>query len=228
MVDTPGGWDDLWGIVGESLLGGVHHALNNRVAALSAIAQVLRAGMNDAAPLVRSLSDEVSRLEGTVAMLTMLRRATSRRPEPVQLPELVATLTPILEQHNDLKETVFVTGEDPGVLPVLAERDLLTRVLLTLMVSAGLEAESTRSRRVLVSYRGDEAVVTVRVCRDETEGGVEREEDDDILRLDASAAGEAALAMDGELTVTRDQVDGTCYDLRLPTLIEARRASGGR
>ena len=104
----------------------------------------------------------------------------------------------------------------------------LTRVLLTLMVSAGLEAESTRSRRVLVSYRGDEAVVTVRVCRDETEGGVEREEDDDILRLDASAAGEAALAMDGELTVTRDQVDGTCYDLRLPTLIEARRASGGR
>ena len=57
---------------------------------------------------------------------------------------------------------------------------------------------------------------------------MEGEGDDDFLRLDASAAGEAARAMDGELTVTRDEVEGTCYDLRLPTLTEARRASGGR
>ena len=35
--DTPENWDALWSLVGEALLGGVHHTLNNRVAALSAI-----------------------------------------------------------------------------------------------------------------------------------------------------------------------------------------------
>src|SRR5690606_20383904 len=143
-----------------------HHALNNRVASLSAISQVLDCGMPDAAPLMSSLSSEVVRLEQTVSMLSLLRRARARRPEPVQLPELVASLSPLLAQHSDLKETVFVFDPDPGVLPVWAERDELTRVLLTLLLAVGLEGEWSGCRRARVSYRGDEAVVAVRVACD--------------------------------------------------------------
>lgn len=226
MAQAPGTWDELWAVVGEGLLGGVHHALNNRVAALSAIAQVLGAGMRDAGPLVNSLSAEVGRLEATVAMLSHLRRARSRRPEPVQVPELVAGLTPLLGQHGDLKEIVFVANADPGVLPVWAERDLLTRALLTLMVAAGIEAEWGGCRRVRVSYRGDDAVVSVRVACERQEGGTTAR-DSSVERLDASGAAEVARALGGELEAKPCAEGETAYELRLPTLLQARKAAAG-
>src|SRR5690606_12592677 len=121
-VESPADWEALWRRVSESLLGGLHHALNNRVAALSAISQVLGSGMPDATPLISSLGSEVDRLEQTVSLISLLRRARSRSPEPVQMPELTASLSALLAQHNDLKEVRFITDPDPGVLPVWAER----------------------------------------------------------------------------------------------------------
>ena len=226
MDGAPGEWHDLWGVVGESLLGGLHHALNNRVAALSAISQVLRAGMTDATPLVSSLSSEVARLEETVAMLSLLRRARTQRPEPVQLPELVASLTPLLGQHNDLKEIEFVATADPGVLPVWAERDLLTRVLLTLLVAVGLEAEWGGRRRVRITYHGDEAIVTVRVACEQVEDGT-MSPDPSITRLDARGSADAVRAMGGELEAKVCEGGETTYELRLPSLLAARKSAAG-
>lgn len=222
MADAPGDWNELWGAVGESLLGGLHHALNNRVAALSAIAQVLRAGMPDAGPLVVSLSGEVNRLEETVALITLLRRARSRRPEPVQAPELVAGLTPLLAQHNDLKEIVFVPAADPGVMPVWAERDLLTRVLLALMVAVGVEAAWAGCQQVGIGFAGDDAEVTIRIACKRGDADA-RKPDGMIRRLDARAALEAALAMGGGLEATICAEGETSYELRLPTLLAARK-----
>lgn len=226
MNSTPGEWHDLWGVVGESLLGGLHHALNNRVAALSAISQVLRAGMTDATPLVSSLSGEVARLEETVAMLSLLRRARTRRAEPVQVPELVASLTPLLGQHNDLKEIVFVAAADPGVLPVWAERDLLTRVLLTLIVAVGLEAEWGGCRRVRITYRGDEATVTVRVACDRVDDGT-MSPDPSVTRLDARGSEGAVRALGGELEAKVWESGERSYELRLPSLLAARKTAAG-
>lgn len=226
MVDAPADWNDLWAIVGESLLGGVHHALNNRVAALSAIAQVLGTGMPDAAQLVSSLAGEVGRLDETVSLLSLLRRARTRRPEPVQVPELVATLSPLLGQHNELKEVVFVAPADPGVLPVWAERDLLTQVLLTLMVAAGLEAEWRGCRQVRVAYRGDQDTVSIRVSC-ETSAVATGEGDPSVRRLDASAAAQALGAMSGELEARPRAGVDTTYEVRLPTLLAARRSAAG-
>jgi hypothetical protein len=226
MGNAPGDWHDLWAEVGESLLGGLHHALNNRVAALSAISQVLRAGMTDATPLVSSLSAEVARLEETVMMLSLLRRARTQRPEPVQVPELVASLTPLLGQHNDLKEIVFVATADPGVLPVWAERDLLTRVLLTLIVAVGLEAEWGGCRRVRITYRGDEAIVTIRIVCERLEDGT-MSPDPSISRLDGRGAESAVRAMGGELEARTCEGGETAYELRLPSLLAARKTAAG-
>jgi hypothetical protein len=226
MDAAPGDWSELWGTVGESLLGGLHHALNNRVAALSAISQVLGAGMPDSGPLVASLSGEVSRMEETIGLLSLLRRARTRRPEPVQVPELVAGLTPLLAQHNDLKEVVFVATSDPGVLPVWAERDLLTHVLLTLMVAVGIEAGRDGCRRVRISYRGDDAIVTTRVAC-ERNPDTAAEPDVSVQRLDARGAGEPVQAMGGELETTMGAGGEAAYEVRLPTLLAARKAAAG-
>jgi hypothetical protein len=219
-------WNELWRTVSESLLGGIHHALNNRVAALSAISQVLGAGMPDAGPIVASLRGEVNRLEQTVALISLLRRARSRNPEPVQLPELVASLTPLLPHHGDMKETEFVADPDPGVLPVLVERDQLTRVMLVLMTSVGLSAECAGGARVHVSYRGDADEVVTRIeCEPAPRrpGGPSATEQG----FDAAGAGEVVRAMRGRLErlPSGDRAVPT-YEVRLPTLLAARRGEG--
>jgi hypothetical protein len=219
-------WNELWRTVGESLLGGIHHALNNRVAALSAISQVLGAGMPDAGPIVASLGGEVDRLEKTVALISLLRRARSRNPEPVQLPELVASLTPLLPHHGDLKEIEFVGDPDPGILPVFVERDQLTRVMLVLMTSVGLSAECAGGGRVRVRYRGDADEVVTRV---ECEPGPRRAAGSPgaVQELDATGAAEVLRAMKGRLQALPSS-DGAhpAYEVRLPTLLAARRGEG--
>lgn len=219
-------WDELWNVVGEGLLGGLHHALNNRVAALGAIAQVLASGMPDAAPLLASLSSEVARLEETVAMLAHLRRSRAARAEPIQLPELVKGVVPLLAQHGELKEIEFVAGGDPGVLPVLAERDLLTRVLLVLMVTLGVEAGRAGSGRVLLSYEGDEDTVALRLESRPSAGEV-RHFDRSGPRLDARAAAPVAAVLGGELLSSTTEEGTTTCELRLPTLTRARRQAAG-
>lgn len=217
-------WNELWRTVSESLLGGIHHALNNRVAALSAISQVLGAGMPDAGPIVASLGGEVNRLEQTVALISLLRRARSRNPEPVQLPELVASLTPLLPHHGDMKEIEFVGDPDPGVLPVFVERDQLTRVMLVLMTSVGLSAECAGGGRVRVSYRGEADEVVARI---ECEPGPRRPAGPlpTLQGLDGAGAGEVVRAMKGRLeTLPGGGGRHPAYEVRLPTLLAARRS----
>lgn len=225
--EIPADWNSLWRGVSESLLSGLHHALNNRVAALSAIAQVLGSDIRDASPLVASLTGEVARLEETVSLISLLRRARSHAPEPVQAPELVAGLATLLAQHNDLKEIVFLCEADPGVLPVLVERDLLTRVMLALMTSVGLQAERSGQRQVRVSYAGDEAEVAISVecvaepIAAESAGAT-------IRRLDARAAGEAVRMMNGTMRTLRGTAGELGYEVRLPTLLAGRRNAGSQ
>lgn len=223
----PADWNTLWRGVSESLLSGLHHALNNRVAALSAIAQVLGSDIEDASPLVASLTGEVARLEETVSLISLLRRARSHAPEPVQVPELVAGLATLLAQHNDLKEIGFLCEPDPGLLPVLVERDLLTRVMLALMTSVGLQAERSGQRQVRVSYAGDEDEVAISVesvaeLPGSDSGGAT------IRRLDARAAGEAVRAMKGTMRTLRGAAGELGYEVRLPTLLAERRSEASQ
>lgn len=215
--DAPDDWNALWLLVGEGLLGGVHHALNNRVAALSAISQVLGIGIPDTAPLMASLETEVDRLEQAVTLISLLRRARSGRPEPIQLPELAATLPPLLLQHADLKETRFEVPGDAGLMPAWAERDLLTRVLLTLMVAAGLESERGGGGGVRLEYGVTEGVVTVGVAVMPGGGGAAGRQAP--RGLHAGAAAEAAREMGGELLLAAGEGVPSAYTLRLPSLL---------
>ena len=217
--DRPADWNALWSLVGEGLLGGIHHGLNNRVAALSAISQVLGIGIPDAGPLVASLEGEVDRLEGAVALLALLRRARSRRPEPIQLPELTASLLPLLQQHAELRETRFDVPGDPALMPAWAERDLLTRVLLAVMLGVGLEAER-RGGSAAVSYGVDGGMVTLRVAL--VPGGREGRQHGLVEAPRGLHAGAALGALEefgGELRMGGGEDPPGEYTVRLPGLL---------
>src|SRR5690606_31632327 len=128
----------------------------------------------------------------------------------------------LLTQHADLREVGFIPTADPGVLPVLAERDLLTRLLLALMVSVGLEAAWRGCRKVRIGYRGDASRVTVRVACDR-DGGRPGDPDPTVRRLDALGAAGTATGMGGELVAVPRDGGEMAYELTLPTLPMARR-----
>lgn len=213
-------WHQLWQEISEGFVGGVQHALNNRVAALAAVAQVLGDGMADAQPLLGSLSREVERLQETVGLLSLLRRARSRTQEPVMLPELVGSLFPLLPHYSDLREVEFASDDDPGLLPLWAERDQLTRVLLVLLTTAGLRSQAAGSGRVRVRYRGDEREVVLTV---ESAGGSGVEPESGPAIPDVTAVRLPIRELGGEAELERSGAMPAAFAVRLPTLLEVRR-----
>lgn len=224
-MDAPADWHELWSIVSDALLGGLQHALNNRVAAVSALSQVLDADPDSSGVLIRALIDEVNRLEGVVALLGQLRRSRGLHPEPVELPKLVRELPELLRHHIHLREVHFAADGDRELIPIWGERDQLTRILLTLLLSAGIAAERSGSRRVRIEFQGDEDSVEVTVVPAEPGSGGSLDSSSSPRLLHPAAAGVAAAAQGGALQISQESANSLPhYVLRLPTLLAARRS----
>jgi signal transduction histidine kinase len=204
---------EVWLPVSAELIAGVHHALNNRVGALSAVTQVLEGEMDPAHPLRLALADEVKRLQATVRALTLLARPADAAPEPVLLPDLLPGITELFGLHHGVRDTECEVRVDDGVLPLYCEPTLLAHLLLTLLIAAG-EAAREAGTGVRLHASGDarEVVVTI-----EPEG-------EETPRVEA--LGEWAEELGGAVSGGAGR-----YELRLPTLPEVRRRereSGGR
>lgn len=224
LIDAPDNWYELWSIVSDTLLGGLQHALNNRVAAVGALSQILDADPIEGRTLIRSLVDEVHRLEGVVALLGQLRRSRMSLPEPVQLPEAIEELPPLLVHHLHIREVRFVTHIHGELVPILVERDQLTRILLTLLLSAGLAAARSGSRRVRIDFRGDEDVVEVNIATEAASAEDGDRSSPALPLLHPAAAEGVTAALGGTLRVPRYEPDLLPrYTLRLPTLLASRR-----
>jgi signal transduction histidine kinase len=201
--------EEVWLPVSAELIAGVHHALNNRVGALSAVTQVLEGEMGAQNPLRLALADEVKRLQATVRTLTLLPRHADATPEPVHLPDLLPGVVELYGLHHGVRDTACVVETQDGILPLYCEPTLLAHLLLTLLVAAG-EAAREAGTGVRLLARGDAREVTVTI---EPQGEI---------------AGEAAMRVEA-LRPWADELGGAVsggagrYRLRLPTLPEVRR-----
>jgi hypothetical protein len=205
--------EEVWLPVSAELIAGVHHALNNRVGALSAVTQVLEGEMNAAHPLRLALADEVKRLQATVRVLTLLPRPADAVPEPVLLPDLLPGITELYGLHHGVRDTECVAETEDGILPLYCEPTLLAHLLLTLLIAAG-ETAREAGAQVRLRASGDEREVVVTI---EPEGA-------ETLRVEALRAWAEELG--GAVAGGAGR-----YELRLPTLLEVRRRereSGGR
>ena len=84
MKNSPEGEESPWIELSDGLVAGIHHALNNRMAALGGAVQVLQGDIEVEHPLISLLSTEVRRLEGTASLLRYLSHGDGTF-EPVQL-----------------------------------------------------------------------------------------------------------------------------------------------
>ena len=208
--ERSGGPAELWLPVSAELIAGVHHALNNRVGALSAVAQVLEGDMDPHHPLREALAMEVERLQTTVRTLALLPRRVGAAPEPIHLPGLLPLIMELLSYHLGVRDTECRVEGDGDTLPVYAEPTLLTHLLITLLVEAAgvARAEGTT---VCLRHSSTAEWVTITV---EAVGGGDGEPGPIAQRLRPWAD-----EVGGEISAE----GAGRFVLRLPTLGEVRR-----
>jgi hypothetical protein len=154
---------DEWSTLSDELLQGLVHALNNRVAALSAFVELTRFGDEDADPLV-VLPAELAQLHRVNSLFGLLP-ARGSEPEALELPLVLDDALRVHEHHPRLRFERCAVVREGTPLPVRAPRWALFRALLMLVhaakrAGAAPPAKDEAPLRVV----GDATLVSVRVA----------------------------------------------------------------
>jgi hypothetical protein len=154
---------DDWRTISDELLQGLVHALNNRVAALSAFVELAKLGDEEGDPLT-VLPAEIAQLHRVNALFALLPERKAEA-EALELRAVIDDAILLHQHHPRLRgEQVTVTFEGtPGV--VRAPRWALLRALVILVDAAKRPGEPARGRRdVALRVLGDDAAVRVHVA----------------------------------------------------------------
>lgn len=193
---------DDWSTLSDELLHGLVHALNNRVAALSAFVELARFGDDEADPLV-VLPAEITQLHRVNSLFGLLPMRGSD-PEALELPLVLEDALRMHEHHPRLRGEPCVVVREGTPLPVRAPRWALFRALLMLVHAAKRASDTVQGRggsplRVV----GDSSIVSVRVA-------TPAEPSPDLLSLAERCGGQCAR-------------EGADVVLTLPSILELRR-----
>jgi hypothetical protein len=157
--DAPAG--DDWRTISEDLLKGLVHALNNRVAALSAFVELAKLGDEEEDPLT-VLPLEIAQLHQVNMLFGLLPQRTAE-PEPLELRAVFDDALRLHEHHPQFRgEPVSLTFEGaPNA--VRAPRWALMRALVMLVHAAKREAKFGHGRSAVITVHGGDTTITVRV-----------------------------------------------------------------
>lgn len=151
-----------WSKLSDELLQGLVHALNNRVAALSAFVELARLGDEEADPLI-VLPAELTLLHRVNGLFALLPERGSE-PEALELSLVLDDALRLHEHHPRLRSERCVAVCEGTPLPVRAPRWALLRVLVMLVHAAERETESMRGRGgAPIRVVGDPVTVSVHV-----------------------------------------------------------------
>jgi hypothetical protein len=190
---------DDWPSLSDELLQGLVHALNNRVAALSAFVELARLG-DDEADFLTELPAEIAQLHRVNGLFGLLP-ARGGNAEALELSLVLDDALKLHEHHPRLRSEPVAIISEGTMIPVRAPRWALLRALLLLVHAAKREGESVRGRggaSLRVGGESDELTVSLstrgepspylsklaRLCG----GTIGREGDDLVLRLPSVVA----------------------------------------
>lgn len=196
----------------DGLVSGVHHALNNRLASVSALAQLLSLGDAPGPGMEGALLEEIRRFEETLRLLRLLPGDPADAPVPLLLPDLLPDASALFALHREVQGVRLEVEGDPEVLPIVAGERAAMRALLVLLVALGRDARRSGSGVVRLGWSGDERFVLLTGVVDGRRD--EGAEVDGLEELFAPAAGEVQGVPGG-------------YRVRMPTLPEVRRRERG-
>jgi hypothetical protein len=193
---------DDWRTISEALLQGLVHALNNRVAALSAFVELARLGDEEGNP-VTVLPAEIAQLHRVNALFGMLPERKSD-PEALELRVVLDDAVRLHEHHPRLRSEQVAVAFEGAPAVVRAPRWALVRVLVMLVHAAKRAAASSQPREdASLRVRGDDTTIGVHVA-------TAVDPSPDLVALAERCGGSVTLE-EGELV------------LRMPSVRELRR-----
>jgi hypothetical protein len=197
--------DNDWRTISEDLLKGLVHALNNRVAALSAFVELAKLGDEEEDPLT-VLPLEIAQLH-QVNLLFGLLPQRSAEPEPLELRAVLDDALRLHEHHPQFRGEPVSLAFEGAADAVRAPRWALMRALVMLVHAAKRGAASGHGRSAVITVHGGDTTITVRVPTREASSA-------DLEALAARCGGRVECAND-ELVLT------------MPSLRELRRRERG-
>lgn len=143
---------DAWANLSETLVRGLAHALNNRIATIGTIAELLRVGGDDPVSMAQMLGDETMRLEELLDHMRGLSTRQSRRLEAMRLSDAVAAAMALHSCHPDRRAVTVTIEPGDDSRPVLGDAVRFQRELLLLLDAATQAALTHPSRAVRVRF----------------------------------------------------------------------------
>lgn len=147
-----------WATLSEDLLLGLVHALNNRVTALSAVAEL---SAMDGEPMETPvLRKEVTRLVDTTAQVGWLA-SRAGGDEALEVKTILDIALAVHEHHPGMRAIPCVRVIEGAVLPVRVPRWALFRTLLLMVDGAKRDANAAGESSAVVKLSGDDSHVRV-------------------------------------------------------------------
>lgn len=218
-------WGDQWLRVSEKVLKGLNHQLTNRVASLEAVAALFDDDEEIPDPqLVKSLAQEVKRLNHLLQLYRLMPAEPFVTTEPVRLQDVVPQIMELHGHHADLRGIPIEIHTSGDIPPVLVRPSALLRCLLVLLESAaGNALRSGCEASMHLTYGGTATEVFVEFEAPAPRGQLLFTGDGSLVHAVNSGLAHAHGTASAELL--RDEpCDRIKYTLVLPTLAEARRA----
>ena len=148
-----------WSRVLDSVLRGLRHDLNSRLASLDAIVMLTDLGGLEQ-PLAASVASELDRLSSVVQVLGLLPGDLDADPIPVMPQEIVARAIQLAGTATHVVDRAAELEVEEGVPPVLANEARALRS--TVLLLHRLLAHSSAGLHVVVSGDEQNALVTLR------------------------------------------------------------------
>jgi len=203
---------DEWLDLVDQVLLGLDHALNNRLGALRAFAELLRdEHWRNTSAATESVQKEMARLEETTSVVRLLARPRQASETGLILEEVMTDIVRIQSMLYDVRDTPIDFVPGPPLEPVWSERSALIRLLSVVLY--GLRRSA---REAVVGGAGGSAGAAVRLATESDEEWVR------IRFTSSQPAGELALSGYASSTAAalgaewRSSRGG--LELRLPTL----------
>ncbi len=216
-------WGDQWLRVSEKVLKGLNHKLTNRVASLEAVIAIFDPSEGPDPELVHALAEETRSLHALLSLFRLMPAEAFADPEACRLQDVMPQVLQLHCHHADLREIPFELEEDAEAFPILVRQSALLRCLLVVLeAAAGNALRSGIEIPLHVSYAQQNTEVVISIEGPATPSQLIFSSEGSLLHAVRTALAHAHGSVDGHAT-PMDGYDSVKFEIRLPTLAEARR-----
>lgn len=144
--------DGVWPAVADALIRGAYHELNNRVASLAAVEQVISSGGEATAELREMLVAELKRMRSATDLLGRVPSSAPAAAYAVRPQDVLRSAVDLVRLHQDARDVGIELVCADEVPPVRVDPAAVERALLV-MISAGVRSRSATSEPLRFTCR---------------------------------------------------------------------------